>query len=57
MGTNEFQKVYLPGTVLVKEENGDLLADPHRILNRWTNSVSYWMFMMLMMLDTNAYSW
>jgi hypothetical protein len=41
MGTNEFQKVYLPGTVLVKEENGDLLADPHRILNRWTNSVSY----------------
>jgi hypothetical protein len=25
---------------LVKNENGDLLADPHNILNRWNNYFS-----------------
>jgi hypothetical protein len=34
---NEFKKGYQPGTNLVKYENGDLLADPHKILNRWMN--------------------
>jgi hypothetical protein len=34
---NEFKKGYKPGTNLVKDERGDLLADPHKILNRWEN--------------------
>jgi hypothetical protein len=34
-GTNEFKKGYQPRTNLVKDERGDLLADPHKILNRW----------------------
>jgi hypothetical protein len=33
--TNEFKKGYQPRTNLVKDEKGDLLADPHKILNRW----------------------
>jgi hypothetical protein len=30
---NEFKKAYQPRTNLVKDERGDLLADPHKILN------------------------
>jgi hypothetical protein len=33
-GINEFKKGYQPRTNLVKEDRGDLLADPHKILNR-----------------------
>jgi hypothetical protein len=36
-GINEFKKGYQPRTNLVKDERGDLLADPHKILNRWKN--------------------
>jgi hypothetical protein len=39
-GINEFKKGYQPRTNLVKGENGDLLADSHNILNRWTNYFS-----------------
>jgi hypothetical protein len=38
--TNEFKKGYQPRTNLVKDENGDLLADSHNILNRWKNYYS-----------------
>jgi hypothetical protein len=34
-GINEFKKGYQPRNNLVKNENGDLLADSHSILNRW----------------------
>jgi hypothetical protein len=34
---NEFKKGHQPRTYLVKDEKGDLLADPHKILNRWRN--------------------
>jgi hypothetical protein len=34
-GINEFKKDYQPRTNLVKDEKGDLLADPHKIVNRW----------------------
>jgi hypothetical protein len=37
---NEFKKGYQPRTNMVKEENGDLLADSHSILNRWKNYFS-----------------
>jgi hypothetical protein len=33
-GINEFKKSYKPRNNLVKDENGDLLADSHNILNR-----------------------
>jgi hypothetical protein len=36
-GVNEFKKGYKPRTNLVKDEGVDLLADPHKILNRWKN--------------------
>jgi hypothetical protein len=36
-GVNEFKKVYQPRTNLVKDERGDILADPHKTLNRWKN--------------------
>jgi hypothetical protein len=36
-GINEFKNGYQPRTSLVKDERGDLLADPHKILNRWEN--------------------
>jgi hypothetical protein len=32
-GINEFNKGYQPRTNLVKDEKGDLLADPHNIVN------------------------
>jgi hypothetical protein len=33
-GKNEFKMGYQPRNNLVKDENGDLLADSHNILNR-----------------------
>jgi hypothetical protein len=38
-GINEFKRDYQPRSNLVKNENGDLLADSHNILNRWKNYV------------------
>jgi hypothetical protein len=32
-GINEFKKGYQPRINLVKDDRGDLLADPHKILN------------------------
>jgi hypothetical protein len=32
---NDFKKGYQPRTNLVKDEKGDLLADPYKIVNRW----------------------
>jgi hypothetical protein len=37
MGMTEFNKGYEPKTNLVKDERGDLLADPQKILTRWKN--------------------
>jgi hypothetical protein len=36
-GIHEFKKGYQPRTNLVKDERGNLLEDPHKILNRWKN--------------------
>jgi hypothetical protein len=36
-GINEFKKGYQPGINIIKAENGNLLADPQNILNRWKN--------------------
>jgi hypothetical protein len=36
-GIIEFKKGYQPKTNLVKDERGDLLADPQKILTRWKN--------------------
>jgi hypothetical protein len=33
----ELKKGYQPRTNLVEDERGDLLANPHKILNRWKN--------------------
>jgi hypothetical protein len=39
-GINEFKRGYQPRNNLVKDENSDLLADSHNILNRWKNYFS-----------------
>jgi hypothetical protein len=39
-GINEFKRVYQPRNKLVKDDNGDLLADSHSILNRQKNYFS-----------------
>jgi hypothetical protein len=39
-GINAFKKGYQPRNNLVKDEDGDLLADSHNILNRWKNYFS-----------------
>jgi hypothetical protein len=39
-GVNEFKKGYEPRSNLVKDENGDLLGDPHSIWYRWKNHIS-----------------
>jgi uncharacterized protein with ParB-like and HNH nuclease domain len=39
-GINDFKRGYQPRSNLVKDENGDLLADSHNILNRWKNYFS-----------------
>jgi hypothetical protein len=39
-GRNEFMRGYQPRNGLVKDENGDQLADSHSILNRWKNYFS-----------------
>jgi hypothetical protein len=36
-GITEFKKGYQPKTNLVKDERGDVLADPQKILTRWKN--------------------
>jgi hypothetical protein len=36
-GINEFKKGYRPRINIIKDENGNLLADPQSILNRWKN--------------------
>jgi hypothetical protein len=39
-GINEFKRGYQPRSNLVKDENGDLFAESHNILNRWKNYFS-----------------
>jgi hypothetical protein len=36
-GLNEFKKVYQPRTNLVKDQNGDMIAESYNVLNRWKN--------------------
>jgi hypothetical protein len=36
-GINEFKKGYRPRINIIKDENGNLLADPQNVLNRWKN--------------------
>jgi hypothetical protein len=39
-GINYFKRSHQYRSNLVKDENGDLLADPHNVLNRWKNYFS-----------------
>jgi hypothetical protein len=36
-GINEFKKACQPRINIIKDENGNLLADPQSVLNRWEN--------------------
>jgi hypothetical protein len=39
-GINEFKKGYQPRNNLVNDENSDLLASSHNMLNKWKNYFS-----------------
>ena len=39
-GISDFKKGYQPGTIIVKDEKGDLVADSHSIMARWRNCFS-----------------
>jgi hypothetical protein len=39
MGINEFKKGYQSRTYLEKDGKGNLLVDPHKIVNRWMNYI------------------
>jgi hypothetical protein len=39
-GISAFKRGYQPRNSLVKDENGDLLADSHNIFNRWKSYFS-----------------
>ena len=39
-GINDFKKGYQPRTDIIKDEKGDLVADSHSILVRWSNYFS-----------------
>jgi hypothetical protein len=54
-GINEFKKGYQPRSNIVKDENGDLLADSHDILNRWKNCSQLLKVHRVILLDRNAY--
>jgi hypothetical protein len=36
-GANEFRKGYQPIINIINDENGNLLADPQNVLNKWEN--------------------
>jgi hypothetical protein len=36
-GINEFKKGYQPRINIIKDQNGNLLADPSNVLNKWKN--------------------
>jgi hypothetical protein len=36
-GINKFKKGYQPRINIIKDKNGNLLADPQSVLNRWKN--------------------
>ena len=40
-GINDFKKGYQPRTIIVKDEKGELVADPHSIMARWRNYFSH----------------
>jgi hypothetical protein len=40
-GINKFKRGYQPQSNLVKEANGDLLADSRNILNRWKTYICH----------------
>jgi hypothetical protein len=46
-GISEFKKGYQPRTNLVKDENGDLLADSHNVFSRWKTYFSQLLNVML----------
>ena len=37
---NDFKKGYQPRTIIVKDDKGELVADPHSIMARWRNYFS-----------------
>jgi len=36
-GINDFKKGYQPRSIIVKDDKGELIADPHSIMVRWRN--------------------
>jgi hypothetical protein len=57
-GINEFKKGYQPRINIMKDENGDLIADSQNVLNRWKNFFNQvLMYMGFMMSGRWIYIW
>ena len=44
-GINDFKKGHQPTTIIVKDNKGELVADPHIIMARWRNDFSQLFYM------------
>ena len=56
---NDFKKGYQPRTIMVKDEKGELVADPHSIMARWRNYFSQLLnvrYMRIMTLGRQKYT-
>jgi hypothetical protein len=56
-GINGFKKGYQPRINIIKDENGNLLADPQTVLNRWKNFFNQVLYMGFMMSGRWIYLW
>jgi hypothetical protein len=50
-GISDFKKGYQPRTNILKDEKGDLVADPYSILTRWRKYLSQ-----VLILSTQIYT-
>ena len=58
-GINDFKKGYQPRIIIVKDEEGELVADPHSIMARWRNYFSQVLnvlYMRIMTLGRQKYT-
>jgi len=56
-GINDFKKAYQPRTIIVKDEKGELVADPDSIMARWRNYFSQLLnYMRIMTLGRQKYT-
>jgi hypothetical protein len=51
-GINEFKKGYQPKINIIKDKNGNPLAHPQNVLNRWKNFFTYYLLVLFIPTGT-----